>query len=51
MKLEDMTPAMQQEAERVDVEAKASAEKLKRSRRQSLNYIEMGIPIGSTLLY
>ncbi len=30
MKLEDMTPAMQQEAERVDVEAKASAEKIKR---------------------
>ncbi len=27
MKLEDMTPAMQQEAEQVDVEAKAAAEK------------------------
>ena len=43
MKLEDMTPAMQQEAGRVDVEAKASAEKIKRSRRPSLNFIEMGI--------
>ena len=51
MKLEDMTPAMQAEAEQVDVQAKASAEKLKRSRRPSLNYLEMGIPIGSTLLY
>ena len=51
MKLEDMTPAMQAEAEQVDVQAKASAEKLKRSRRPNLNYIEMGIPIGSTLLY
>ena len=51
MKLEDMTPAMQAQAEQVDVQAKASAEKLKRSRRPSLNYLEMGIPIGSTLLY
>ena len=39
MKLEDMTPAMQAEAERVDVEAKASAEKIKRSRRPSLNIL------------
>ena len=37
--------------EKVDVEAKASAEKLKRSRRPSLNYLEMGIPVGSTLLF
>ena len=51
MKLEDMTPVMQAEAEKVDIEAKASAEKLKRARRPSLNYLEMGIPIGSTLLY
>ena len=51
MKLEDMTPAIQAQADEVDVEAKASAEKLKRSRRPSLNYLEMGIPVGSTLLY
>ena len=51
MKLEDMTPAMQAEADNVDIEAKASSEKLKRSRRPSLNYLEMGIPIGSTILY
>ena len=51
MKLEDMTPVMQAEAEKVDVEAKASAEQLKRARRPSLNYLEMGIPVGSTLLY
>ena len=49
MKLEDMTPAMQQEAGRVDVEAKASAEKIKRSRRPSLNFLEMGIAEGSRL--
>ena len=51
MSLEDMTPAVQKEAEKVDVEAKASAEKLKRSRRPSLNYLEMGIPVGSTLVF
>ena len=51
MTLEDMTPAVQKEAEKVDVEAKSSAEKLKRSRRPPLNYIEMGIPVGSTLVF
>ena len=51
MKIEDVTPAMQAEAEKVDVEAKVSAEKLKRSRRPNLNYIEMGIPVGSSLVY
>ena len=51
MKLEDVTPAMQAEAESVDVEAKASAEKFKRDRRPPLNYLEMGIPVGSMLIY
>lgn len=51
MASEDMTPELQQEADQVDVEAKPGAEKLKRSRRPPLNYIEMGIPIGATLLY
>ena len=51
MASEDMTPTLQQEANQVDVEAKAGAEKLKRSRRPPLNYIEMGIPVGSTLVY
>ena len=49
MKLEEMNPAVQQEAERIDVEAKASAEKIKRSRRPSLNFLEMGIAEGSRL--
>ena len=51
MKLEDMTPAIQAEAEKVDVEANASSEKLKRDRRPTLNYLEMGFPVGSTLFY
>ena len=51
MKLEDMTPAVQQEAERVDVEAKAAAEKFKKSRRPMINYLEMGIPVGGILTF
>ena len=37
MALEDMTPALQ-EANQVDVEARAGADKLKRSRRPPLNF-------------
>jgi len=51
MAREDVTPAIQEEASKVDVEAKASADRFKRSRRPSLNYLEMGIPVGSTLVY
>lgn len=49
--LEDVTPEVKAEAEQVDVEAKSSAERLKSRRRQSLNFIEMGIPAGSQLLF
>ena len=51
MKLEDMTPLMQAEAEEVDVEAKALIERLKRARRLLLNYLEMGSMLATTLLY
>jgi len=51
MSLQDVTPAVQRQAENVDVEAKAAIEKFKHKRRPSLDYIEMGIPVGSTLLY
>lgn len=51
MAAEDVTPAMQAEADQVDAEAKPSAERLKRSRRPALNYLDMGIPLGATLLY
>ena len=49
MALEDMTPQLQQEAESVDVEAKASSQRFERSRRPPLNFIEMGVPVGATL--
>ena len=43
--------ALQQEANRVEVETKASAGKLKLRCRVLLNYLEMEIPVGATLLY
>ena len=47
----DMTPQVQEEAASVDTGANAAAEKFKRARRPSLNYLDMGIPVGSTLLF
>ena len=47
---EDVTPALQQEAATVDVEAKDASNKLK-ARRPNLNFIEMGIPAGSELRF
>jgi T5orf172 domain len=48
MVIEDVTPALQAQAEKVDTEAKAGADKLK-ARRPVQNFIEMGIPEGSVL--
>jgi len=44
----DVTPEIQQEADEVDVETKSASTKLK-ARRPNLNFVEMGIPIGSTI--
>ena len=51
MAVEDVTPAVQQEAERVDVEAKAAADRFKKARKPPLNFLEVGVPIGSTLQF
>ena len=51
MKLEDMTPTIQQEAEQVDVEAKAAAEKFKKARRPNLRFTKLGIPEGAVLQF
>ena len=51
MKVEDMTPAMQREAEQVDTEAKASSEKLKRQKKPRMNFADMGIADGSPLVF
>lgn len=48
--LEDVTPEIKQEADSVDVQSQAGAERL-RSRRPNLDFIEMGIPIGSELKF
>jgi hypothetical protein len=50
MVTEDVTPTLQAEAEKVDVEAKAGSDKLK-ARRPVQNFIEMGIPEGAILKF
>lgn len=51
MKLEDMTPVVQQEADQVDVDAKAAVEKFKKSRRPNLRFTKLGIPEGAVLKF
>ncbi len=51
MALEDVTPAMQHEAEQVDTEALASVERFKKARKPPLNFLEVGVPLGSTLVF
>ena len=50
MTTEDVTPALQKEADDVDIESKEASKKLK-AKRPSYNFLEMGIPIGSTLKF
>ncbi len=47
---EDVTPTLQEEADKVDTEAKAGSDKLK-ARRPTQNFFEMGIPEGSVLQF
>lgn len=47
---EDVTPDIREEADKVDVESKEASKKLS-SRRPNLNFVEMGIPIGSVLQF
>ena len=51
MEIEDVTPSIQREAESVDPNAKPSADRLKRSRRPVMNYMNIGLPVGATLVY
>ena len=50
MIIDDVTPALQAEADNVDKEAKAGSDKLK-AQRPVQNFIEMGMPVGSTLQF
>tara|TARA_R110001592_G_scaffold329928_1_gene611926 strand:- start:347 stop:970 length:624 start_codon:yes stop_codon:yes gene_type:complete len=50
MIIEDVTPSIQEEANSVDIDAKAGADKLK-ARRPVQNFIEMGIPVGAVLQF
>ena len=47
---EDVTPQLQQEADRVDVESKSAVKKLK-ARRPVQNFLDMGIPVNAELLF
>jgi hypothetical protein len=49
MSEEDVTPQMQEKANKIDEGAKSGAEKLRRTQRPPLNYHEMGIENGSML--
>ena len=51
MAIEDVTPSVQDEAKKIDVEATASAEKFKKKRRPTLNYLEMGLKEGDILKF
>ena len=50
LEVEDVTPDVQKEAEEIDSESKVGTKKL-RSRGPNLNFLEMGIPVGSRLKF
>ena len=43
--------SLQHEAEQVDTEALASVERFKKARKPPLNFLEVGVPLGSTLVF
>lgn len=47
MAVEDVTPSVAEEANKVDAESREASKKLQR--RPNMNYSEMGIPVGSVL--
>ena len=51
MAIEDVTPSVQDEAKKIDIEATASAEKFKKKRRPTINYFEMGLKEGDILKF
>jgi len=51
MAIEDVTPSVQDEAKKIDIEASASAEKFKKKRRPTINYFEMGLKEGDILKF
>jgi len=50
MAIEDVTPEVQEEAKKIDAGTQIAANKLK-SRRPNMNFIEMNIPIGSSIIF
>ena len=51
MAIEDVTPTVQDEANKVDVEGTVSAEYFKRKRRPTFNFFMMGLKEGDVLKF
>ena len=51
MAIEDVTPTIQDEAKKIDLEANVSAEKFKKKRRPTFNFYEMGLKEGDLLKF
>jgi hypothetical protein len=47
--LGDATPQIERESEQIDETSREAGERLQRRRRPSLNFVEMGIPLGAGL--
>ncbi len=50
MSLEDMTPQINEELDKVDQESKNAVASYRPSKRPNLDFLEMGIPLGSMLI-
>ena len=51
MAIEDVTPLVQEKANKIDLEALPSVEKFKKLRRPNQNFFEMGLKIGDILKF
>lgn len=50
MSLEDMTPQITEELDKVDTDSKVAERNYKLNRRPNLDFVQMGLPIGSVLV-
>jgi hypothetical protein len=50
MAVENVTPQIQEEAKNIDAGTQSAANRLK-SRRPNMNFIEMNIPVGSSIIF
>ncbi len=50
MSSEDMTPQITEELDKVDIDSKVAERNYKLNRRPNLDFVQMGLPIGSVLV-